>query len=66
MLRYAIVGSPETVRRGLEEFVELTKADELMIVTSIHDHDARVRSYEHIADMFHAKAQSKTQRRKEE
>src|SRR5678815_5493140 len=36
MLKYSIVGSAETVRRALEAFVELTKADELMIVTSIY------------------------------
>ena len=46
MLKYSIVGSAETVRRELEGFVELTKADELMIVTSIYDHAARIRSYE--------------------
>jgi luciferase family oxidoreductase group 1 len=52
MLKYSIVGSRETVRRGLEEFLDLTKADELMIVTSLHDHPARVRSYEIVADIF--------------
>jgi len=46
MLKYSIVGSSETVRRELEEFVKLTKADELMIVTSIYDHLQRIRSYE--------------------
>ena len=46
MLRYSIVGSRETVQRGFDELIELTKADELMIVTSIFDHSARVRSYE--------------------
>jgi alkanesulfonate monooxygenase SsuD/methylene tetrahydromethanopterin reductase-like flavin-dependent oxidoreductase (luciferase family) len=46
MLKYSIVGLPETVRRELESFADLTKADELMIVTSIYDHGARVRSYE--------------------
>ena len=46
MLKYSIVGSPETVRRGLAELIALTEADELMIVTSIHDHSARLRSYE--------------------
>src|SRR5690349_21544114 len=50
MLKYSIVGSRETVRRGLEEFVALTKADELMIVTSLYDHAARVRSYEMVAN----------------
>ena len=51
MLKYAIVGSPETVHRDLENFVALTNADELMIVTSLHDHRARVRSYEIVAEM---------------
>jgi alkanesulfonate monooxygenase SsuD/methylene tetrahydromethanopterin reductase-like flavin-dependent oxidoreductase (luciferase family) len=48
MLKYSIVGSAETVRKGLEDFVALTQADELMIVTSLYDHSARVRSYEKI------------------
>ena len=55
MLKYSIVGSAQTVKRELENFVALTKADELMIVTSIYDHDARVRSYEIVADVLGAK-----------
>jgi luciferase family oxidoreductase group 1 len=49
MLKYSIVGSPETVRKGLEDFVALTKADELMVVSSIYDHEARQRSYQIVA-----------------
>jgi alkanesulfonate monooxygenase SsuD/methylene tetrahydromethanopterin reductase-like flavin-dependent oxidoreductase (luciferase family) len=52
MLQYAIVGSAETVRKGLEDFVALTKADELMIVTSLYDHSARIRSYEIVAGLL--------------
>ena len=55
MLKYSIAGSAQTVKRELENFVALTKADELMIVTSIYDHDARVRSYEIVADVFGVK-----------
>ena len=51
MLKYSIVGSAETVRKELEEFVGLTQADELMIVTTIYNHAARVRSYEIVADV---------------
>jgi luciferase family oxidoreductase group 1 len=51
MLKYSIAGSRETVKRGLEEFVELTRANELMIVTSLYDHAARVRSYEIVAEL---------------
>ncbi len=55
MLKYSIVGSAQTVKRELENFIALTKADELMIVTSIYDHTARVRSYEIVADVFGAR-----------
>jgi luciferase family oxidoreductase group 1 len=51
MLRYAVVGSRETVRAGLQEFADLTAADELMVVSAIFDHDARLRSYEILADV---------------
>jgi len=51
MLEYSIVGSRETVRKGLKDFIALTHADELMIVTSVYDHPARVRSYEFVAEV---------------
>ena len=46
MMAYAIVGGPETVRRGLEKFIASTQADELMITAQIYDHAARLRSFE--------------------
>jgi luciferase family oxidoreductase group 1 len=45
-LSCAVVGSPETVRRGLADFIAHTGADELMITAQIFDHAARRRSYE--------------------
>lgn len=45
-LSCSIVGSPDRVREGLEAFVRRTGADELMITAQIHDHAARVRSFE--------------------
>jgi luciferase family oxidoreductase group 1 len=50
-LRYSAVGSPETVRRWLESFIELTKADEIMVTAQIFDHQARLRSIEIVAGM---------------
>jgi luciferase family oxidoreductase group 1 len=50
-LRYTVVGSGETVRAGLEAFAELTRADELMLTSQIHDHAARLRSFELVADV---------------
>jgi luciferase family oxidoreductase group 1 len=49
-LRYSVVGSAETVCRGLEAFVELTKADELMVTAQVFDHAARLRSFEIVAE----------------
>ncbi len=46
MLRRSFVGSTETVRAGLERFVEETEADELIVAAAIHDHMARLHSYE--------------------
>ena len=48
--RYSVVGSPETVRAGVERFVELTGVDEVMVVSAIYDHAARLRSYEILAE----------------
>ena len=41
-----IMGSPETVRQGLQELQERTQADELMLTSVVYDHADRVRSYE--------------------
>jgi luciferase family oxidoreductase group 1 len=46
MLRRSFVGSPETVQTELNRFVTETEADELILATAIHDHTARLRSYE--------------------
>jgi len=42
----SIVGAPATVREDLEDFIARTHADELIIVSHIYDHAARLRSYE--------------------
>ena len=49
MLQRSIVGSQETVRRGIASLVAETEADELMIVSDVYDHEARLRSFELIA-----------------
>ena len=47
----AMVGSPPTVSQGLQDFIKLTGADEIMIVSHIYDHARRVRSFEITAEM---------------
>jgi len=48
----AIVGGPQVVRTRLEELVDGFGADEAVIVTITHSHEARRRSYELIAKAF--------------
>jgi luciferase family oxidoreductase group 1 len=50
--RRVVVGSPDTVRPALEQIVADYGADELMIHTLMHNHAARRRSYELIAETF--------------
>ena len=52
MLIYAFVGSPETVRSGLQRFIDQTKVDELIVAAAVFDHSARLRSYELLAQLF--------------
>lgn len=47
--RVSFVGSAETVRAQMRAFIEQTRADELIIVSHIFDHAARLRSYELVA-----------------
>ena len=51
MLHVSIVGSAATVRDGLTQLMRETAADELMVVSSIFDERARLRSYEILADV---------------
>ena len=50
--RRAVIGSPETVRQGLQEVASEYAADELTVLTITHEHEARRRSYELIAEAF--------------
>ena len=54
MLRYAFAGSPESVRRDLDAFTAMTGVDELMVVSHIYDHAARLRSYELLSEIWQA------------
>ena len=49
MLAASAVGAPATVAGRLGELVEATQADELIVAGAVHDHAARLRSYELLA-----------------
>jgi luciferase family oxidoreductase group 1 len=51
-LANVVYGTPDAVRAGLDDLVARTGADELMITTNAHTPEARLRSYELIADVY--------------
>ena len=50
--RRVVIGNPDEVRVELEELAERYGVDELVVLTICHDHAARVRSYELLAEAF--------------
>ncbi len=59
-LSHAIVGSADTVRRGLEAFVAEHRPDEILVTAMVHDPAARLRSYEIVAGVREAMAAGET------
>jgi luciferase family oxidoreductase group 1 len=51
MLSCSFIGSPDTVRSGLEAFVAEHEPDELIVATSAYDQGARLRSLELLASL---------------
>ena len=56
VLSCTAIGSPDTVRTAMKQFIERTGADELMITSQMFDHGARLRSYEIAAEVRGVKA----------
>ena len=51
MLVASAVGGPETVAQRLAQIIEATGANELIVAGAVHDHAARLRSYEILAGL---------------
>lgn len=52
MMAYSFIGGPETVQQELQAFVKSTQINELLAVSHIYDHAARLHSYELLADIL--------------
>ena len=52
MMKYTFIGSPATVKQGLQSFLDETQVDEIMVASYIYDNNAKVHSYELIGDFF--------------
>jgi luciferase family oxidoreductase group 1 len=55
MLARSIIGSPATVRMGIDALVAETGADELIVVSDVYEHSARLRSFQLIAEAAQAR-----------
>jgi luciferase family oxidoreductase group 1 len=55
MLSCTFVGSKDTIGKDLQDFLDQTQVDEIMATSHIYDHQARLHSYELLADVFNGK-----------
>lgn len=51
----SIVGSPATIKVKLQQFLDETQADEMIINAQIFDHKARLKSFEIVSKVFEGK-----------
>jgi luciferase family oxidoreductase group 1 len=52
MLKYSFIGSKETVKKQLQQFINDTQVDELIAVTNIYDGKDRIKSYRMFAEIM--------------
>lgn len=52
MLSYSFIGSKETIKRELSEFLDETQADEIMIASYLYDHEKRLQSHRILAELM--------------
>ena len=52
MIRVSFVGTPGQVRDALQEFTDATGVDEVILTCGAFEHEARLRSYELLADAW--------------
>jgi len=52
MLKYSFIGSKATVKEQVKDFLEHTKADELIAVTNIYDVNDKIHSFKLFAEIM--------------
>ncbi|MGV3483599.1 MAG: LLM class flavin-dependent oxidoreductase [Planctomycetaceae bacterium] len=52
MLTHSFVGAPETVRDSLQQFIDQTGIDEVIVASAMFDHRERLHSYRLLAEAF--------------
>jgi alkanesulfonate monooxygenase SsuD/methylene tetrahydromethanopterin reductase-like flavin-dependent oxidoreductase (luciferase family) len=51
-LESTFIGTPETIKKGLQLFLDKTNANEIIVNAQIFDHKARLHSYELVSEMI--------------
>lgn len=46
MLAYSFIGSPQTIEHQMHEFINQSQIDEIMVISNIYDHKAKIHSYD--------------------
>ena len=52
MSKYAFIGSKETVKNEIRNFLELTQVNELIVATHVFSSQARIKSYKWFAELM--------------
>jgi luciferase family oxidoreductase group 1 len=55
MLSLSFIGSPQTIKKDLQDFVDQTQIDEIMIISNIYEQKAKIHSYELFAEIMSSK-----------
>jgi luciferase family oxidoreductase group 1 len=56
-----IIGDRSTVKKGFEDLISRTSADEILVQSEIYDHQARIKSYEIVSEIFQLQKREKVQ-----
>ncbi len=52
MLHYSFIGKPETIARSLQQFLDKTQVDEIMVTAHLYDVNARLKSLDLTSRLF--------------
>jgi luciferase family oxidoreductase group 1 len=55
MLKYTFIGSKQTIKKEITDFLKETEADEIMIASYVYDHTERVKSHRLFAEVMQKK-----------
>ena len=55
MLSLSFIGSAQTIKKDLQDFVDQTQIDEIMIISNVYDQKAKIHSYELFAEIMSSK-----------